>query len=76
MNRRSVAIVWLFAITLITGSCAITFYTAKLSLDSQPSRKILTLIHKRTCAECALKELSIFEDVIYAATIKPKLISF
>ena len=71
MNRRSVAIVWLFALTLIAGSCAITFYTAKLSLELATEQEnfkrssISALVQNE-----ALKELSIFEDVIYAATIK------
>ncbi len=71
MNRRSVAIVWLFAVTLIAGSCAITFYTAKLSLELAAEQEnfkrssISALVQN-----AALKELSIFEDVIYAATIK------
>lgn len=71
MNRRSVAIVWLFAVTLILGSCAITFYTAKLSLELAAEQEnfkrssISALVQNE-----ALKELSIFEDVIYAATIK------
>ena len=71
MNSRSVALVWLFAVTLIAGSCAITFYTAKLSLELTAEQEnfkrssISALVQN-----AALKELSMFEDVIYAATIK------
>ena len=71
MNRRSVAIVWLFALTLIAGSCAITFYTAKLSLELATEqenfkRSSISALVQNT----ALKELSKFEDVVYAATIE------
>ena len=71
MSRRPVAIVWLFAITLIAGSCAITLYTAKLSLELATEqenfkRSSISALVQNT----ALKELSKFEDVVYAATIE------
>jgi hypothetical protein len=71
MSKRPIAIVWLFAITLIAGSCAITIYTAKLSLELAAEQEnfkrssISALVQN-----AALKELSKFEDVVYAATIK------
>ena len=71
MIRRPGVIVWLFAITLIAGSCGITFYTAKLSLELATEQEnfkrssISALVQN-----AALKELSKFEDVIYAATIE------
>ena len=71
MTRRPVAIVWLFAITLIAGSCGITLYTAKLSLELASEqenfkRSSISALVQNT----ALKELSKFEDVVYATTIE------
>ena len=63
MSKRPIAIVWLFAITLIAGSCAITIYTAKLSLELAAEQEnfkrssISALVQN-----AALKELSKFED--------------
>ena len=71
MSRRPGLIVWLFAASLIAGSCAITFYTAKLSLDLAAEQEnfkrssISALVQN-----AALGELSKFEDVVYAAAIK------
>ena len=71
MIRRPGLIVWLFAASLIAGSCAISFYTAKLSLELATEQEnfkrssISALVQN-----AALSELSKFEDVVYAATIK------
>ena len=71
MSRARDLIVWLFAASLISGSCAITFYTAKLSLGLKAEQEnfkrssISALVQN-----AALSELSKFEDVVYAATIK------
>ena len=71
MIRRPGLIVWLFAASLIAGSCAISFYTAKLSLELATEQEnfkrssISALVQN-----AALSELTKFEDVVYAATIK------
>ena len=71
MSRARDLIVWLFAASLISGSCAITFYTAKLSLGLKAEQEnfkrssISALVQN-----AALSELSKFEDVVYAAAIK------
>ena len=71
MSRRPGLIVWLFAASLIAGSCAITFYTAKLSLGLAAEQEnfkrssISALVQN-----AALGELFKFEDVVYAAAIK------
>lgn len=71
MIRRPVSKVWLFAFTMIAGSLAITFYTAKLSLElANEQEKFNRSSISALVRDTASKELSDFEDFIYAATFK------
>ena len=71
MSRRPGLIVWLFAASLIAGSCAITFYTAKLSLDLTAEQENFKRSSISALVRSAvLSELSKFEDIVYAATIE------
>ena len=71
MSRSPGLLVWLFAASLIAGSCAITFYTAKLSLDLTAEQENFKRSSISALVQNAvLSELSKFEDIVYAATIE------